>query len=142
MTYSREVLRSSYAECRRVALEAGSNFTPCFYLLSRDRRRAMEALYAFMRHTDDLVDGEAADADMAEALVRWREQTDVALKETGFAADGGVSILPALADTVGRFEIPHEYLFAAIAGAEMDLARQRYETFDGLSEYCYRVKAP
>ena len=35
---------------------AGSNFHAGFLLLPREKRRAMEALYAFMRHTDDLAD--------------------------------------------------------------------------------------
>jgi len=139
MKDARDVLRTSYAECRRVACGAGSNFTPCFYLLSRERRRAMEALYAFMRRTDDLVDGEATSEDASRDLAEWREQTAAALAETGFEADGQASILPAVADVMERFEISHEYLFAAIDGAEMDLTRQRYETFDELSEYCYRV---
>jgi phytoene synthase len=48
----------------------------------------------------------------------------------------------ALADTVTRFTIPREHFEAVIAGVEMDLARDRYETWEGdLEEYCYRVAA-
>ena len=133
------MLQASYAECRRVAREAGSNFTPCFYLLSRDRRKAMEALYAFMRHTDDLVDGKTTPAAAAQGLTQWREETTTVLTTTGFEAKERVSILPAVADTAGQYEIPHEHFLAAIDGAEMDLTTRRYETFDELSEYCYRV---
>lgn len=132
-------LRSSYAECRRIVRRAGSNFTPCFYLLSQDRRRAMEALYAFMRHTDDLVDGDLSREDATRSLAQWRNQTLAALGRSSSDLDARTIILPALADTVARFEIPHECLLAAIDGAKMDLSRQRYETFDELSEYCYRV---
>ncbi len=139
MKDSPDVLRSSYAECRRVTRRAGSNFAPCFYLLSRDRRRAMEALYAFMRHTDDLVDGESVPEDAAKALAQWREQTESALTAPAMQLDGHARILPALADTARRFEIPPEYLLGALDGAEMDLAKKRYETFDELTEYCYRV---
>ena len=139
MSDSLEVLRSSYSECRRIACKAGSNFTPCFYLLSRKQRRGMETLYAFMRHTDDLVDGETASEDVAQGLVRWRDETAGALTGARSEFEGPAWILPALADTMGRFEIPHEHLFAAIDGAEMDLAKDRYETFDELAEYCYRV---
>lgn len=134
-----DVLRSSYAECRRVTRRAGSNFTPCFYLLSRDRRQAMEALYAYMRHTDDLVDGEMEAEDAAGALALWREQTGSALTTAAIHLDGHARILPALADTARRFEIPPEHLLSAIDGAEMDLAKKRYETFDELAEYCHRV---
>ena len=51
----------------------------------------------------------------------------------------GLHILPALADTVRRFQIPHQHLYAAIDGVEMDLTRQGYETFDELQVYCERV---
>lgn len=47
--------------------------------------------------------------------------------------------LPALADAVGRFRIPAEYLFAVIEGVEMDLDGRQYRTFAELSEYCDRV---
>lgn len=139
MNSSPRELRSSYAECRRITRRAGSNFTPCFYLLSQDRRRAMEALYAFMRHTDDLVDGNHGRKDVPLALAQWREQTLAAYDRSDWDHSGPVNILPALVDTVTRFEIPRDYLMAAIDGAEMDLTRQRYDTFDELSEYCYRV---
>ncbi len=48
----------------------------------------------------------------------------------------GRSILPALANAVRRFQIPHEHLFAVFNGVEMDLDRHCYETFDQLRQYC------
>ena len=51
----------------------------------------------------------------------------------------GHAILPALADTIARFEIPTRYFHDLILGAEMDLTVASYATFDRLSEYCYRV---
>lgn len=139
MKYSPNTLRSSYAESRRVARRARSNFTPCFHLLSHERQRAMETLYAFMRHTDDLADGETTTEDASSALARWREETAEALTNTVSHLDGYRRILPGLADTVERFEIPHEYLFETIDGVEMDLSKHSYASFDELSEYCYRV---
>ena len=56
MRLSREV-EASYAVCRRAARRAGSNFYPAFLLLPGPKRRAMEALYAYMRYSDDLGDG-------------------------------------------------------------------------------------
>ena len=55
------------------------------------------------------------------------------------AARRGHAILPALADTIARFEIPTRYFHDLILGAEMDLTVSSYATFDRLSEYCYRV---
>ncbi len=55
------------------------------------------------------------------------------------AALAANAILPALADTIARFEIPSRYFHDLILGAEMDLTVSSYATFDRLSEYCYRV---
>ena len=54
-------------------------------------------------------------------------------------ARGATPVLPALADTITRFEIPTRYFHDLISGAEMDLTVASYATFDRLSEYCYRV---
>ena len=49
------------------------------------------------------------------------------------------AFLPALADTVRRYRIPPEHLYAVIDGVEMDLDSRRYETFEELQPYCERV---
>ena len=56
MNPSRDAVETSYRFCRRSSRRAGSSFHAGFMLLPREKRQAMEALYAFMRHTDDLVD--------------------------------------------------------------------------------------
>jgi phytoene synthase len=56
MTASHDTLETSYAFCRQSCRQAGSSFYAGFLLLPKEKRRAMEALYAFMRCTDDLAD--------------------------------------------------------------------------------------
>jgi phytoene synthase len=68
----RDPTASSYAFCRQVVRRAGSSFTPWFLVLSPDRHRAMDALYAFMRHTDDLADNSEPVERRRQSLVRWR----------------------------------------------------------------------
>ncbi len=45
---------ASYAECRRIARGAASNFYYAFYMLPRPKRNALCALYAFMRLVDNV----------------------------------------------------------------------------------------
>jgi phytoene synthase len=144
-----DAVETSYQFCRRISGRAGSNFHASFLLLSHERRRAMEALYAFMRHTDDLADSPQPGRPARDGLAAWRAAVEQAM--LGVAAEGtdagaldaiaavGGAILPALADAVRRFHIPPEHLYAVIDGVEMDLAGQRYETFDELQLYCRRV---
>jgi phytoene synthase len=127
-------LSESYRYCRSLARRSASSFYYSFWLLPRPQRQAMYALYAFLRQTDDWGDsGEPLEARRA-ALAGWRCSLERALR--GQYDD---RLWPALADCVRRFAIPHELLFAVIDGVEMDLDRSRYQTFDELTEYCYRV---
>ena len=125
----------SYAECRRVAREAASNFYYAFFMLPPAKRDALCALYAFMRLVDDVSDSVGSLGDKQRGLARWRAALDAAV-----AGDvSGHPILPAFADTLERFRIPPRYFHDLISGAEMDLTVSDYPTFDRLREYCYRV---
>lgn len=125
---------ASYDHCQRVTRDSGSSFYYSFLLLPKAARRAMYALYAFMRHTDDLVDGPNYAIDRRAALDNWRAALNDALA-------GGTNdpILPALADVVATYDIPVQYITAAIDGAAMDLGEVRYETIAELESYCELV---
>jgi 15-cis-phytoene synthase len=126
-------LEHDYARCAQVTREASSNFYYAFMLLPTERRRALHAVYAFCRFIDDIAD-EAGVRDPAVLLARWREELERVF--------GGAPTRPvsrALADSVRRFNIPRRYFNEFIDGVEMDLSRTRYQTFDDLRLYCYRV---
>jgi squalene synthase HpnC/squalene synthase HpnD len=126
---------ASYAECNRIAREARSSFYLAFFGLRKEKRNALCALYAFMRLVDNESDDEAAIETKRLGLARWRALLD----EASAGHTAAHKILPALADTMKRFEIPSRYFHDLILGAEMDLTVPSYATFDRLSEYCYRV---
>jgi len=140
MNVSPEVIEAGYEVCRRVARGSGSSFYPSFFGLPREKRRAMDALYAFMRHTDDLADDPRA-GDAAEALRQWRAALEAACEDRFDRIDNvpHQELLPAVADVLRRYRVPPEHLHAVIDGVEMDLKQQRYETFEELEVYCQRV---
>jgi len=138
----------SYAYCMQVARRRAKNFYYSFLLLSRQQRKAMCAIYAFMRYCDDLSDdpaansgaGSAADSPVTPAgrraaIDRWRAEMEDAL-EGRFSAH---PLWPAFHHTVRRFGIPHEYFHAMIDGVLSDLDPRRFQTFDELYRYCYQV---
>ncbi|HVX13811.1 MAG TPA: presqualene diphosphate synthase HpnD [Pirellulales bacterium] len=127
-------LASSYETCRRLARRSAKNFYYSFLVLPPEKRRAMCALYAFSRHTDDLVDSRQPVAQRRAALADWRRSLDRGLEGTFDSP-----VLPALVDTVERYGLPPRYLHELIDGVEMDLERNEYETFAELSDYCYKV---
>lgn len=125
----------SYAECVRIARESRSSFYLAFFGLRKEKRNALCALYAFMRLVDNVSDEPGDLESKRNGLARWRAMLDEAIA----GRTGASPILPALADTIARFEIPSRYFHDLILGAEMDLTVSSYATFDRLSEYCYRV---
>lgn len=124
----------SYRHCKDISRRAASSFYWSFGLLPRGQRQAMYALYAFSRCTDDLGDSLESAERRGEQLAAWRESLANAL---GGRCDN--PLWPALIDTVDRFSIPHDYLYAIVDGVSMDLEPPCYETFDDLRRYCYHV---
>jgi 15-cis-phytoene synthase len=130
-------LEQSYRYCRVVAKARAKNFYYSFLLLEKPQRDAMCAVYAFMRHCDDLSDDPAATdrVQVRLAVAEWRLQLDRTLKgETAVNP-----IWPAFADTVQRYRIPHRYFHEMIDGILSDLEPCEMGTFDELYRYCYRV---
>jgi 15-cis-phytoene synthase len=125
-------IERSYDYCRRVARKRAKNFYYSFLLLSAQQRKAMCAIYAFMRYCDDLSDEPGA---TRAAMERWRGELEEAL-EGRFS---GHPVWPAFHHTVRRFGIPHDYFREMIAGVASDLEPRRIETFDELYRYCYQV---
>ena len=135
---------AAYAACREIAKREAKNFYYSFVALPAHKRDAMCAIYAFMRHADDISDDESKDhatrrAELAQWTDAWRNGTD---------SDNPVFI--AVRDTQQRFHIPNELLEQLIQGTAMDLqpeaANRRnadgvdtFATFTDLYKYCYYV---
>lgn len=128
-------LRDSYRFCASVSRREAKNFYWSFLLLPPARRRAMCALYAFMRRTDDLADEPGEVVAKREALERWRIDLHRAIAGEPVEWPG----LPALGDSARRHSIPTGHLDEVIDGVSMDLEPRTFATFDDLYPYCYRV---
>jgi phytoene synthase len=124
----------SYAWCERLARKQAGNFYHAFRLLPAPPRRAMCALYAFMRVADDLTDGPQAIDEKRLALADWRRQLDAALAGVYYHP-----LHPAFHHTVEHYAISRRYLDDVLDGVGMDLDTDRYDTFADLYRYCYRV---
>jgi phytoene synthase len=127
-------LSQSYRYSDQLARRKAGNFYHAFRLLPRGQRRAMSALYAFMRITDDVTDEPGAATDKRAALEHWRRQLDRAL-----AGEYTHPVHAALHDTVCNHGIPRVYLDDVLDGVGTDLEPVRFATFAELYRYCYRV---
>ena len=126
-------LDADYEHCAQVTRRSRSSFYYAFILLPTERRRALHAVYAFCRFIDDIADDETI-REPALLLKRWREELDRVYSGAPTRA-----LSRALADSARRFKIPRELFEEIINGVEMDLSRKRYQSWEELRPYCYRV---
>jgi phytoene synthase len=140
-------LEQAYAHCRRLVAARAKNFLYAFLLLPGERRRALEAIYAYCRVADDFADDDALPlAERAQKLADLRARLRLHLPRPGEAppelppGDPELElVLLALGDAARRFGVSRDDLDLVAVGCEQDLTVTRYETFEELRRYCYLV---
>lgn len=127
-------LEDAYELCRQITAKYSKTFYLGTMLMPEEKRRAIWAIYVWCRRTDELVDGPLAELTTESTLDQWEGNL-----ESIFAGHPLETPDVALVDTLERFPIDIQPFRDMIAGQRMDLYRSRYETFDELKLYCYRV---
>lgn len=127
-----ETLMAAYAYCAEVTAQHSRSFHLASSLLPLDKQRAVRALYAFCRITDDIVDCRN-DENVEERLQIWRHHA--------FSNHPPLDNLAAVAwaDARQRYHIPVRYAEQLVEGVSRDLQQTRYQSFDELATYCYSV---
>ncbi len=130
----------------RLTNARATNFYYSFVFLTREKREAIEAVYAFARRGDDLVDGNLTSDQAKSEIFGYRAILDACysdIGDRGAEPPNDVRELHALSEAVKRFNIPRQYFEDLIAGFAMDLETGdgpvRYATFEELARYCYHV---
>jgi phytoene synthase len=122
-------------EAKEIAKKSKSSFYYAFNLLPPAKRDAMNTVYAFCRETDDIIDeGSEPDELKFAKLHKWRVELEKSIN-----GSSDYTLLNRLGKTISGFNIPLEPFFELIKGMEMDLQKKRYNSFDDLMLYCYRV---
>jgi phytoene synthase len=116
------------------AAASGSSFYYAFLFLSKPRRAAITAFYAFCREVDDVVD-EMVDSGVAATKLAWW-QSEVA---QSFAGKPSHPVMKALMPLAADYHIEQRHLQAVIEGCQMDLSQTRYLDYPGLQRYCHLV---
>lgn len=101
----------------RITGAAKSSFSLGMKLLSRPRREAMRAVYAFCRVVDDIADGDLPAEEKRRMLADWRVEVDALYAGTPRSAVGQALLRP-----VADYDLPREEFLAMIEGMEMDAA--------------------
>ncbi len=120
------ILDDAYAYCARLARSHYENFTIASWLMPREMRPHMYAIYAYARIADDFADEEH---DLGK-LDRWESELDLA-----YAGKPQHPVFVALADTVRRFDIPRQPFADLLKAFRSDVEFKGFETIDDLLEY-------
>lgn len=114
-----------------------TNFLYSFSLLPKEKHEAINTVYAFCRHTDDIVDNEHETVDVKFKKIReWRDEFQKALN-----GNSNYTLLNQVNRIIKKFNIPVEPFFELIKGMEEDLQVSRYKDFETLYQYCFRAAA-
>ncbi|MDA7842986.1 presqualene diphosphate synthase HpnD [Methylophilaceae bacterium] len=120
--------------CKQKTKESHSSFLTAFIFLKKEKREALTALYAFCREVDDIAD-ECLDHEIASRKLNWwREEI-----ERLFKSEPQHPVSKALHPFISHFNLSKNYFIEIIDGMEMDVKFNRYESFEQLQLYCYRV---
>ena len=138
-------LSHAYAVCRGVARREAKNFYYGFLVLPAEKRNAFCAVYAFMRHADDISDDPALDHDQKrQKLGEWLD----AARQVFSGRPTDDPVLMAVGDAQQKFKIPAELFEKLVYGTSIDLdipaptggsPAMLCNTFEDLKQYCYHV---
>ena len=120
--------------CKQKTKESHSSFLSAFIFLKKEKREALTALYAYCREVDDIAD-ECLDHEISSKKLNWwREEV-----ERLFKGEPQHPVSKALHPFLSHFNLSKNYFIEIIDGMEMDVKFNRYESFEQLELYCYRV---
>lgn len=153
ITNPNDQTRDSLAYCHKITRKRARNFYYGLKLTPEPKRSAGYALYAFMRACDDMADDPGAidpsenQADKTRYLTgrieTFRQQMQSVLDNSKNGASQSDyppgKFWPAFAYVQKTYQLKPEHLHAMLDGQQQDLVQNRYETFDQLYDYCYKV---
>lgn len=132
--WSGPLLEDAYVRSGEVTSEYAKTFYLGTQLMTPEKARAIWAIYVWCRRTDELVDGPNSARITPAALDRWEERLEALFDGRPYD-----SLDAVLTDTLTKFPVDIQPFRDMIGGMRMDLYKNRYENYDELYEYCYRV---
>ena len=116
--------------------KSGTSFFWSMRLLPSAKRNAMYTIYAFFRHIDDIVDGNAPTEEKIELLEAWRQELDNIYDKKVPTTDIGRKIYK----NCMRFKLPKEEFIKMIDSISMDLPNPlQAPSLEKFNQYCRGV---
>lgn len=136
-------LQEAYSFCRTITRSYAKTFYLATRFLPHNKQRSIFAIYALCRYLDDLVDKgkdliqnrKINPNDIGQAIQNCRDE----LIQTYHGKEADNPIFLSFSDVLQTHKIPIELPLMLIEGVSMDLTKKRYDTFEELYSYCYKV---
>jgi phytoene synthase len=123
-------------DSQTITRKSASNLALAFVLLPKAKRDGMSALYAFCREVDDVADDESVPVPQRrEQLAAWRAD----IRRACGAETPQFPVNRELQPVIRQYHLDFDLFDALLQGVEMDLDIKRYENYEQLELYCYRV---
>jgi phytoene synthase len=124
--------------CERLTRDHYENFPVASFLVPREKRPHVCAIYSFARIADDYADEPGlTPAERVDSIAEWEEQLI-----DSYRGHAHHPVLVALRETVDRFEIPVDLFQNLLRAFRSDVTTHRYESFEDVLEYCENSANP
>ncbi|MGB0130391.1 phytoene/squalene synthase family protein [Chlorobium sp.] len=136
-------LDNAYRYCREISKHHAKTFYLATLFLPKRQQNPIFAIYALLRTVDDLVDlaedkltnGQITRQEINSLLENWKTR----LKSCYRGEVDHDPIMMAWHDTLKTYPIAMELPLDLMDGVAMDIEFRKFETFDELYVYCYKV---
>lgn len=127
----------SFEHARLLTAHYSKSFYISAKMLPQQKRWATFALYGFCRYADNLIDNPRNRSK--EDLIHEVNYLEHEIKCAYKSGESEHPIIQPFIYVAKKYQIPLEYPLDLLKGVKMDLTEKRYETFDDLYVFCYRV---
>jgi len=137
MNFMNDSNRAQFKYARALTAHHAKSFYFSAAMLPREKRWATFALYGFCRYVDNLIDNprERTTAEIKQELNYLRRELTIGYR-TG---ESEHPILKPFLAVARHYDIKKDYALELIKGVLMDIEKQRYQNFDELYLFAYRV---
>ena len=137
-------LEESFRFCENLAKKHYENFPVGSFLVPKEKRKYVWAIYAFARTADDFADegrfkGETLDV-LRKRLDQLDEWEDLLEKCVSGRCDHPIFV--ALSETISKLALPPQLLKDLLTAYRMDVEKNRYKNFEEVLYYCKHSANP
>lgn len=139
-------LEKAYQYCEKVTRKHAKSFYFAAKFLPKEKQPPIYAVYALCRHVDDEIDEAElrSEQESAQIVEKWKTNLEAVyfgkeVSQSPLSTPDSRLVLLAWQDLLQTYKIPQNLPLELMKGVVQDTYIKRYQNFDELYVYCYRV---